>query len=75
MGAWVVHKLSRRAIEIFVATMALAEVLTTVVFLPDLRSDAHLAGFAIVSLALAFLAIGLLERHRHSLLNLAVAET
>lgn len=52
-GSWVASKLPDRVLITFVATMALAELVTTIVFLDALRGDAGLAAYGLIGLVLA----------------------
>ncbi len=57
LGAWVASKVSERTVIAFVAFMAIAEVVTTAVFLDDLRTDRLLLTFFIVGLGVAYLGV------------------
>jgi len=73
LGAWVVHRLSKRSIELFIAFIASLEVATTALFLPQLRTDPLLAGYSVAALGLALVGVALFERHRQRILRLAPA--
>ena len=64
LGAWVASVLPERRLIAFVALMAVAEVLSTIVFLDALRTDRALAAFGIFGLAGAFAVVQLLGRAR-----------
>ena len=61
LGAWAASKVSERTVITFVAFMALLEVLTTAIFLDDLRTDRVLLAFGVIGLVLAYLAVHRLE--------------
>ncbi len=63
-GAWVASVLSERALIRFVAGMAIAEVISTMIFLEPLRTDTTLLLFGVVGLVSAFIAVELLGRGR-----------
>ncbi|MDH3752944.1 MAG: sulfite exporter TauE/SafE family protein [Acidimicrobiia bacterium] len=65
LGAWVASVLSKRALIVFVGSMALLEVATTIVFLDQLRSDAALAAYFAIGTAAAIAAVHGLARRRH----------
>ncbi|MGI9606050.1 MAG: TSUP family transporter [Acidimicrobiales bacterium] len=64
LGSWVASVLPQRRLIQFVAFMAVAEVLTTIIFLDALRSDLGLVLFGIGGLVLAMVAIRVLVRTR-----------
>ena len=61
LGAWVASKVSEKVVIRFVGTMALLEVLTTAIFLDQLRTDIVLLTFGVVGLVLAYLGVHRLE--------------
>lgn len=63
-GAWVASVVGERSLIRFVGAMAIAEVITTVIFLDQLRTDAALLAFAVFGLISAFVAVELLARSR-----------
>lgn len=69
LGTWVVHVLRERRLIVFVGALALVEVLTTVIFLDDLRSDAALLGYFVGGLAIALVGVRVLRRHRRAILG------
>ncbi len=48
LGAWVSARLSDRLLVRFVVSLAIAEVLSTIIFLPSLRTNASLQAFAVI---------------------------
>ncbi|MEM9519509.1 MAG: sulfite exporter TauE/SafE family protein [Actinomycetota bacterium] len=50
LGSWAAAKASERAVIWFVGLMAMAEVITTVIFLDRLRTDPALAAFGLIGL-------------------------
>lgn len=62
LGAWVASRVSERLVIRFVAAMALLEVLTTVLFLQQMRTDVWLAGFLVVGLFAAYFTVNRLDR-------------
>lgn len=63
-GAWVASVLGERALIRFVGGMAVAEVITTMIFLEPLRTDRMLLTFGVLGLISAFVAVELLARRR-----------
>ncbi|MEM9133002.1 MAG: TSUP family transporter [Actinomycetota bacterium] len=61
-GAWLAAKLPERVVILFVAAMALLEVVTTTLFLDALRTDVTLATFFVVGLLLAYVGVQRLDR-------------
>lgn len=47
LGSWVASKVKTRQLVVFVAILAAAEILTTILFLDELRSDAALVAYGI----------------------------
>ncbi len=70
LGSAVAARLSVRHLVWLVVGLALAETLSTIVFLDDLRTDPGLALYAIVGLVVATGGLGLAVRHRLWLLGL-----
>ena len=54
----------------FVGVLALAEVVTTVVFLDDLRSNTALLAYFVAGLVIALASVRVLRRHRRAILAL-----
>ena len=71
LGSWVSSRITDRQLVIFVAVLALAEVVTTAGFLTDLHfQDPALMLYAIVGLAVIVGGLWLLLRHRRDILGL-----
>ena len=70
LGAWVAHVLTERRLIMFVAGMALLEVISTAVFLDNLRTDATLILYGLVGLFGVIAAITYIAGRRHALLHL-----
>jgi uncharacterized membrane protein YfcA len=70
LGAFLVHVLREGRLIAFVAGMAALEVISTAIFLDELRSNPALLTFAVVGLAGTMGAVTLLVRNRHRLLDL-----
>ncbi len=70
LGSWVTSKLSDRRLVVFVVALAAAEVVTTIIFLEQLRSDPQLVVFSIVSLIVLFGGLGWLQANRVQILQL-----
>ena len=70
LGSWVSSKLSDRRLVVFVVALAATEVLTTVIFLDALRTDARLVIFGVASLAVLFGGLGWLQANRVKILRL-----
>ena len=62
LGAWVAAKVSERTVIRFVAVMALAEVITTLLFLDQMRSDYLLLAYFATGMVLVYLAVYRLDR-------------
>ena len=62
LGAWVAARVSERVVIFFVGAMALLEVLTTALFLDQLRSDFVLLGYALVGLVVVWWAVNRHDR-------------
>lgn len=69
LGAWVAARVSERAVIAFVGAMALLEVLTTAIFLDDLRSDFVLLGYAIIGMGAVWWAVNRLDRLSNWIMN------
>jgi uncharacterized membrane protein YfcA len=63
-GAWVVHRLHEEWLVIFLAFLAIAEVVSTVVLLDDLRSDVWLVGYGLIGLIVAVVGVRWISVHR-----------
>ncbi|MFK8025446.1 MAG: sulfite exporter TauE/SafE family protein [Ilumatobacter sp.] len=70
LGSWVTSKLSDRRLVVFVVALAAAEVLTTIIFLDELRSDGALVAFGVVGMIVLFGGLGWLQRNRVRILQL-----
>ena len=70
LGSLVSSKLTDRKLVVFVVALAGAEVLTTIIFLEDLRTDMLLLAFAITGMAVLFTGLGWLQRNRVRILQL-----
>lgn len=64
LGSYVASVVAEKVLIGFVAFMAIAEVLTTIIFLDDLRTNTALAAFGVVGLVVAFGATRVLARTR-----------
>lgn len=73
LGTYFIHVLNESRLIAFVAAMAALEVVSTAVFLDDLRTDRALLTYAIGGLIVAMTAVFLLNRHRHRILGLEPA--
>ncbi len=69
LGTWVVHVLHERPLIMFVGVLALVEVVTTVLFLDDLRSNTALLVYFVSGLVVALVGVRLLRRNRRALLG------
>ncbi len=69
LGAWVAHVMTERRLILFVAAMAALEVVSTAIFLDDLRTDLALVLYGMLGLLGAIAAISYLSRRRHTLLQ------
>ncbi len=70
LGSLVSSKMSDRKLVVFVVALAGAEVLTTIIFLEDLRTDRQLLAFAIIGMTVLFAGLGWLQRNRVRILQL-----
>ncbi|MGI9614549.1 MAG: sulfite exporter TauE/SafE family protein [Acidimicrobiales bacterium] len=75
LGSWAASKVSDRAIARVVVGLALTEVVTTAIFLTELRTDLALALYAIIGLALFSAGLAAVFRRRHRLLDIAPVDT
>lgn len=73
IGTHFIHVLKDKALIAFVAAMATLEVVSTAVFLEDLRTDRLLLVYGVGGLIVAFCCVWLLNRNRHRLLGLDAA--
>lgn len=73
LGTYFIHILNEGKLIAFVAAMAALEVISTAVFLDDLRTDRALLAYAIGGLMVAVTTVYMLNRHRHRLLGLELA--
>lgn len=58
IGSWFAHNASASTLARFIAGLAVVELLSTVIFLDDLRTDFALAGFATIGLLTTIAGIG-----------------
>ena len=70
LGAFFVHIMREGRLIAFVAGMAALEVISTAIFLDELRTDPALVAYGIVALAGTIAAVTFLARNRHRLLRL-----
>lgn len=75
LGSWVASKVSDRALALYVVSLALAEVVSTAVFLTELRTDPALAAYAIAGLAVFSTGLAIVFRHRHRWLAIPPVDT
>ena len=73
LGAWLAARVSERIVIAFVGAMALLEVLTTAIFLDQLRTDFVLLGYALVGLVVVWWAVTRLDRLSNWIMNDATA--
>lgn len=70
VGSWVASRVSARSLVVFVAVLAAAEAVSTMVFLTELRTDAALAAYGAAGLVVVPGALWLAARHRHRITGL-----
>lgn len=70
LGSAVSSRVTDRQLVKFVIALALAEFVSTVIFLDELRTNGALALFGILMLVGTFVGLRLMTKHRHRLLNL-----
>ncbi len=75
LGSWAASKVSDRGLARVVVGLASIEVLTTAVFLTELRTDPALAMYAIIGLAVFSAGLAAVFRRRHGLLDIAPVDT
>ncbi len=75
LGSWAASKVSDRTLAKVVVGLALVEVSTTAIFLPELRTDPALAAYAIAGLALFSAGLAAVYRRRHHLLAIPPVDT
>lgn len=73
LGTWVAHVLREERLIAFVGLMAAAEVISTAIFLDELRHDPLLVAYALGGIAVALVGVRLLAVHRRRLLALPAA--
>lgn len=71
LGSWVATKLRTRQLVAFVTFLAVTEIVSTVVFVEELRTNPALATFALVGAVVVGGALLWLSRHRLSFFDLA----
>ena len=74
LGSWVTSRITDRRLVIAVVVLAAIEVITTIIFVNELRTDPALAIFAVVAAAVLLTSLGLLQRHRVALLQLEAVD-
>lgn len=70
LGSWVINRLRERRLIVFVASMAALEVITTVLFLGDLRTDPALVIYFLAVGAGTLLTVRWLAKNRRRLLRI-----
>jgi uncharacterized membrane protein YfcA len=75
LGSWAASKVSDRALARIVVGLALVEVVTTAIFLTELRTDPVLALYAIIGLAAFSAGLAAVFRRRHRLLAIPPVDT
>lgn len=70
LGTYVVHRLREEWLVLFLGGLATIEVLSTIILVKELRSDAALVAYGLVSLLVAIVGIRLLARNRCAILGL-----
>lgn len=78
LGAWVSSRISDRQLVVFVLVLGAAELLSTIAFLGELRTDPALATYAVLGLVAVVMALAGLVRFRRRILGLpgvAIDET
>jgi uncharacterized protein len=70
LGSLVASRMSGRALVTFVMSLAAAETLSTAIFLTELRTDPVLLAYAVIGLAVAIAVLGMLVKHRRTILGL-----
>jgi uncharacterized membrane protein YfcA len=75
LGSWAASKVDDAMLARLVVGLALTEVLTTALFLPELHSDPGLILYAVVGLAVVGAGLTAVFRHRHRLLAIPPVDT
>ena len=75
LGSWVASRLSARQLVAFVVALAAAEIVSTAVFVDELRSDGVLLAYALVGLVVVIGGLQWLTAHRQSLFRLPAFAT
>ena len=75
LGSWAASKVSDRTLARIVVGLALVEVLTTAIFLSELRTDRALAMYAIIGLAVFSAGLAAVFGRRHRLLAIPPVDT
>lgn len=70
LGSWATSKLSDRRLVGFVVALAATEVVTTMIFLDELRDDLALVAFGVIGTIVLFSGLGWLQRNRVRILQL-----
>jgi uncharacterized protein len=70
LGSMLASRMSRRSLVIFVMALAIAETLSTAIFLTELRTDRALLAYAVIGLVVAVGGLWLLVRYRRAVLGL-----
>lgn len=75
LGSFVSSKTTDRRLVVFVVALAAAEVISTVIFLKELRTDPALAIFGVVVLIVLFALLWFLQTNRRKVLGLPEVDT
>lgn len=70
LGSWAASWISTRRLLAFVVVMAVAEIITTAVFMPELHRPGALLAYALIGLAVLIAALYLMTRHRARIFRL-----
>lgn len=73
LGTYFIHGMREGRLIAFVAAMAAVEVVSTAIFLDDLRTDGGLLAYAIGGLMIAIASVWYLNRHRQRILGMEPA--
>ena len=75
LGSWAASKVSDRTLAKIVVVLALGEVVSTAIFLTELRTDPTLALYAIIGLTVFSAGLVMVFRRRHDLLAIPPVDT
>lgn len=70
LGSWVTSRITDRRLVVAVVALAMIEVVTTIIFVDDLRTDAGLIAFGVIGGVVIVGGLQLLQRNRTRLLGL-----